>query len=255
MDEYVQIGEVTTWYEQQGSGEPLVLLHGGMCTNEFSWAHQMPEFAARFRVLAPERRGHGHTPDVPGPLSYDVMARDTVGFLETVVDGGAHLVGWSDGGIVGLVIAMTRPDLVHKLVAIGTNFHTTGLTPEATDFFASVTAESDDVAPLRIPYETVSPDGPEHWPVVFGKFSEMASAQPALSVEQLGQISAPTLVLVGDHDMISLEHTAELFRAIPNSQLGIVPGTTHDLAKQKAALVNRLILDFLEQAPSPAGPN
>ena len=253
MGKFAQIGEVKTWYDQEGSGEPLVLLHGGMCTNEFSWAPQIPEFAARFRVLAPERRGHGHTPDLPGPLSYDVMAADTIGFLETVVGGPAHLVGWSDGGIVGLVVAMARPDLVHKLVAIGTNFDTTGLTPEATDFFESVTAESDDLAPLRIPYEAVSPDGPEHWPVVFGKFSEMAATQPAIPVEHLGMINAPTPVLVGDHDMISLEHTAALFRAIPNAQLGILPGTTHDLAKEKPALANRIILDYLEQDPSPPG--
>jgi pimeloyl-ACP methyl ester carboxylesterase len=90
MGEYVQIGGLRTWYEQEGSGEPLVLLHGGMATNE-SWASQMPEFAARFRVIAPERRAHGHTPDLPGPLSYDVMAADTIGFLETVVGGSAHL--------------------------------------------------------------------------------------------------------------------------------------------------------------------
>ncbi len=252
MGEYTQVGEMKTWYEQEGSGEPLVLLHAGMCTNEYCWASQMPDFAARFRVFAPERRGHGHTPDLHGPLSYDVMAADTIDFLETVVGGRAHLVGWSDGGIIGLVVAMTRPDLVHKLVAIGTNFDSNGLTPEATAFFASVTAESDDVAPLRVLYEAVSPDGPEHWPVVFGKFSEMASAQLAIPVERLGQISAPTLVLVGDHDMISLEHTAALFRAIPNGQLGVMPGTTHDLAKQKPALVNRLILDFLEQDPATA---
>ena len=248
MGEYVQIGGLRTWYEQEGSGEPLVLLHGGMATNE-SWASQMPEFAARFRVIAPERRAHGHTPDLLGPLSYDVMAADTIGFLETVVGGSAHLVGWSDGGIVGLLVAMTRPDLVHKLVAISANFDTSGIVPQATEGMASMAPESDEVAMLRMPYESSSPDGPEHWPVVFGKFLEMASTQPAISVEQLGRISAPTLVLAGDDDMISLEHAAALFRAIPNSQLGLVPGTSHFLAMEKPALVNRLVLDFLEQDP------
>lgn len=100
MGSYVEIGELKTWYDEQGEGEPLVLLHGGMSTNE-TWGAQMPDFGARFRVTAPERRGHGHTPDLEGPLSYDVMANDTIGFLEAVVGDPAHLVGWSDGGVVG----------------------------------------------------------------------------------------------------------------------------------------------------------
>ena len=108
MATYIEIGGVKTWYDEDGSGEPLVLLHGGLSTNE-TWAPQMPEFAERFRVLAPERRGHGHTPDVDGPLSYDAMATDTIGFLDAVVRRPADLVGWSDGGIIGLIVAMRRP--------------------------------------------------------------------------------------------------------------------------------------------------
>ena len=78
MGSYVEIGELKTWYDEQGEGEPLVLLHGGMSTNE-TWGAQMPDFGARFRVTAPERRGHGHTPDLEGPLSYDVMAQARAG--------------------------------------------------------------------------------------------------------------------------------------------------------------------------------
>ena len=77
---------------EEGTGEPLVLLHGGLCTNE-TWAAQMPAFAERFHVVAPERRGHGHTADVPGPLTFADMATDTIGFLDRIVGGPAHLVG------------------------------------------------------------------------------------------------------------------------------------------------------------------
>ena len=135
MGGYVEIGALKTWYEEQGGGEPLVLFHGGMCTNA-TWAAQMPEFGAHFRVIAPERRGHGHTPDLEGSLSYDVMSSDMIGFLDAVVGGPAHLVGWSDGGVVGLLVAMARPDLVRKLVVIGANFDTSGLTPEAMEGFS-----------------------------------------------------------------------------------------------------------------------
>ncbi len=248
MGSYVEIDELKTWYDELGAGEPLLLLHGGISTNE-TWGAQMPDFGAHFRVIAPERRGHGHTPDLEGPLSYDVMASDTIGFLEAVVGDPAHLVGWSDGGVVGLLVAMARPDLVRKLVVISANFDTSGLVPQWLEGLTSMTAGSDDLAMFGSPYEAVSPDGPEHWPVVFAKFQNRVSTQPNVSVEQLGRISAPTLVLAGDDDMISLEHTAALFRAIPNSELAVVPGTSHALLMEKPDLVNRIVLDFLKKAP------
>ena len=250
MGAYIEIGELKTWYDEQGRGDPLVLLHGGMGSNA-TWAAQIPEFGTRFRVIAPERRGQGHTPDLEGPLSYDVMSADTIGFLDAVVDGPAYLVGWSDGGVVGLLVAMARPDLVRKLVVIGTNFDTSGLTPEAMQGFTTLSADSDDLAMVREPYEAVSPDGPEHWPVMVAKFKEMVSTQPTITVEQLGRITAATLVVVGDDDIITLDHTSTLFRAIPNSELAVVPGTSHFLAMEKPDLVNRLVVDFLEQDPVP----
>src|SRR2546423_696809 len=91
MGQYVDVGYVSVWYTDEGNGEPLVLLHGGLCTNE-TWAAQMPAFARHFRVIAPERRGHGHTADVAGPLTYTAMAADMVGLLDHVVGMPAHLV-------------------------------------------------------------------------------------------------------------------------------------------------------------------
>jgi len=92
MGTYIEIDGVKTWYDEDGSGEPLMLLHGGLSPNE-TWGPQMRDFGRQFRVLAPERRGHGHTPDVDGPFSYHDMATDTIAFLEAVVEGPAHLVG------------------------------------------------------------------------------------------------------------------------------------------------------------------
>jgi pimeloyl-ACP methyl ester carboxylesterase len=250
MGAYVEIGGLKTWYDEQGKGDPLVLLHGGLVTND-TWGPQMADFGARFHVLAPERRAHGHTPDVEGPLSYDDMATDTIGFLETVVGGPAHLVGWSDGGIVGLLVAMGRPDLVRKLVAISANFDTNGATPEAAGALESMTPESEDTAMFRQMYEAASPDGPEHWPLVFGKMMEMLTTQPNLTPADLARIGAPTLVVAGDDDVISIEHTTTLYRAIPNAELAVVPGTSHTLTMEKPELVNRIILDFLEKDPVP----
>ncbi len=250
MGTYIEIGGLRTWYDEDGSGEPLVLLHGGLSTNE-TWGPQMPELGKVFRVLAPERRGHGHTPDVDGPFSYDDMATDTIGFLEAVVAGPAHLVGWSDGGIIGLIVAMRRPDLVRKLVAISANFDTSGVPEEILSHFLSMQPDSEGLASLRSMYEAASPDGPDHWPVVFAKFIEMASREPHIPPSELKRIAAPTLVLAGDDDLMSLEHTIELFASIPNAELAIVPGTSHFLTMEKPDVVNRLILDFIQKDPSP----
>lgn len=248
MGSYLETGGLKIWYVEQGAGEPLVLLHGGLCTNS-TWAPQMSGFAASFRVIAPERRAHGHTPDVEGPLSYDLMAADTIAFLTAYVREPAHLLGWSDGGIVGLLVAMARPDLVRKLVVIGTNYDVAGTVPGALEDLLSMRADSDDLAMLRTPYEKTSPDGPGHWPVVVAKFLEMAATQPHIRIEQLGQITAPTLVMVGDDDLVALDHTASLFQAIPNAELAVVPGASHFVTMEKPDLVNRIVLDFLQNDP------
>jgi pimeloyl-ACP methyl ester carboxylesterase len=249
MGEYIDIGAVKTWYDEQGEGEPLVLLHGGLVSNA-TWGMQIPELSAAFRVFAPERRGHGHTPDVEGPLNYDDMADDTIAFIEKVVGGPAHLVGWSDGGIIGLLIAIKRPDLVRKLVAIGANYDTNGVSPEAMAGL-DVTAESDEMAMLRSMHEAVAPGGPESWKVLYEKFLVMAHSQPNITVEELGTLGARTLILVGDDDLPTLEHTVSLYRSIPNSELAVVPGASHAVLMEKADVMNRLVLDFLTKDPAP----
>jgi pimeloyl-ACP methyl ester carboxylesterase len=247
---YIEIGGLRTWYDEAGSGEPLVLLHGGLPTNE-TWAPQISELAEHFQVLTPERRGHGHTPDVDGLWSYEDMAADTIAFLEAMADGPAHLVGWSDGGIIALLVAARRADLVRRLVVISANFDTSGVPEEVMSHFSALPPHSESLTPLRSGYQATSPDGPEHWRVVFAKFVELVSREPHIATVQLGQIVCRTLVLVGDDDLMTLEHTIELFRAIPDAELAIVPGTSHFLTMEKPTLVNRLILEFLQGAPPP----
>ena len=250
MGQYVQIGDLKTWYDEYGVGDPVVLLHGGLVTND-TWGPQIADFSGRFHVLAPERQAHGHTPDREGPLSYTQMTADTIGFLETVVKEPADLVGWSDGGIIGLMVAIERPDLVRKLVAISANLDPSGIAPEAVGMFTAMSPEAEDMAMFRQMYAAASPDGPEHWPVMFGKFIEMASKEPSIPAGDLARIQSPTLVLVGDDDVVALEHTIAIFRGISQAELAIVPGASHALPMEKPEIVNRLVTDFLTNEPVP----
>jgi pimeloyl-ACP methyl ester carboxylesterase len=249
VGEYVELPGVRTWYELEGQGDPVLLLHGGFVTNE-TWEQQRADFAANHRLFLPERRAHGHTPDVEGPLSYHDMAQDTIDFLSSVVGDQAHLVGWSDGGIVALLVAIERPDLVRKIAVTGANFKPASeIGPaEALD---GLTPDAPGMQMFRTMYEAASPDGAEHWPIVVGKMAEMFRTEPDIPIEDLGRIGAPTLVLVGDDDFIPLEHTIELYRAIPNSELAVVPGTSHGHFLEKPSLVNGLVLEFLDNDPVP----
>ncbi|MGW0612772.1 alpha/beta fold hydrolase [Streptomyces sp. NPDC002788] len=247
---YVELPGARTWYESEGAGDPLLLLHGGFCTNE-TWQAQRSAFAERFHVFLPERRGHGRTPDVDGPLSYQDMADDTIAFVETVVGAPAHLVGWSDGGIVALLVALARPDLVRKVVAAGANFLPGPQSVAAPEIFDHMTPDDPGMAVFREMYAAVSPDGADHWPVVAEKILDMIRTQPALSTDDLGRIRVPTLVLAGDDDLPALEHTVALYRAVPDAELAVVPGTSHALFMEKPDQVNRLVLDFLANDPVP----
>lgn len=219
----------------------MVLLHGGLAPGE-TMGQQARPLSERFRVYVPDRRGHGRTQDV-GPITFDLMAADTVAFLRDVVGGPAHLVGWSDGGIVGLVVALQAPELVRSLVTIGTNFHYDGGVMSAADF--GLTADAPEMKGFRDLYAKGSPDGPDHWPVVFEKVTHLWTVEPALTVEDLARIQAPVLVMAGDDDMVRLDHSVEMYQAIPRGQLAIVPGASHALPMEKPELVNRFIVDFV----------
>lgn len=244
MGKYVALAGVRTWYEVEGEGDPLLLLHGGFCTNE-TWGTLRPDFAGKYHLFLPERRAHGHTPDVEGPLSYHDMASDTINFLTTVLGGSAHVVGWSDGGIVALLVAIARPDLVRKLVVIGTNFDTSGYVPEAEAILDGLNADNPHLADLRALYDAASPDGSGHWVDVVAKMTDMFRREPHIPLGDLGRITAPTLVMVGDDDFFSVGHTMALYGTIPYSELAVVPGTSHALVWEKPQLVSRLVLDFL----------
>jgi pimeloyl-ACP methyl ester carboxylesterase len=245
MATYVQLGPVRTWYEEHGEGEPLVLLHGGLVDARF-FEPNLPALAKLFHVYTPERRGHGHTPDVEGPITYQLMTDDTIAFLETVVGQPADLVGHSDGAFVAMLVAIQRPELVKRLVMISGGFDKAG--EAAPDAEWDVDAIADFLAPA---YGEVSPDGIDHFRVVATKVGEMAAAEPHLDVAELAKVTCRSLAMFADDDLVTPQHMVEMYDALPNAELAIVPGTSHFLTQEKPELVNTIVVDFLTKEPLP----
>jgi pimeloyl-ACP methyl ester carboxylesterase len=230
------------WHGEAGAGEPLVLLHpGGAGVDSRALTPQVEGLAGRFHVFTQEQRGHGRTPDIDGPLSFDLMAADTADFIQGVVAEPVHLLGCSDGAVVALLTALRHPGLVRRLVLVAGVFHHSGWHDGVLD--------GDPPAFLRDSYAELSPDGPGHYDVLAGKLARMHAGEPSLSTADLRHLRARTLVMVADDDEVRLEHALDAYRAIPDAELAIVPGTSHGLLVEKPALCNRLINDFLTTDP------
>ena len=241
MGERVEINGHPTWVDQRGeTGDTVLVLHGGMSNSDTVLEALGAQLAARHRLVAFDRRGHGYTADTDAPFHYDDMATETIGVLEEVVHGPAHLVGWSDGGIVGLLVALRRPDLVTRLAVIGVNFHFDGILPMEMD------PDSPVPAMMLQSYAERSPDGEAHFGDVFEKFLLMATTEPTLTVDDLAKVSVPTLVMVGDDDLITLAHTCALYEALPAGQLCVVPRASHALPLEYPDETARVLLSFLE---------
>lgn len=223
---WVQLGPVHTWYAEFGDGDPVVLLHpGGVDARALE--PTVAGLASTLRVYTPERRGHGRTPDVEGPglspeltfaaLTFADMAADTIAFIEQVVGGPTRLAGCSDGGVVALMVALQRPDLVERLACVASVFHRDG-------WGGGMSGQTDRSDFVR-------------------RLDDMHSADPALTPADLAELSVRTLVMIGD-DEVSIEHATEFYRSLPVAELAVVPGTSHGLLVEKPALCNALLLDF-----------
>ena len=243
MSDYIKIdGHDLYCYEWENEGEAVVLLHGGM-SQTAHWASQIVPALEDYHVFAYDRSSHGFTSYRTESINFKYQVREAIDYLEKVVKEPAHIIGWSDGGIIGLFLAIQRPDLVKSLVAIGANFHFKG------------TVDTFEMGPIReeerAEYAIYSPDSPETLDRIFKQFNEMWKSEPDISVSDLQKIQCPVLVMAGDDDVIKHDHTIELFEALPLGQLAIVPGTSHILPKEKPGLVNLLITEFLEDLSYP----
>jgi pimeloyl-ACP methyl ester carboxylesterase len=237
MANHITVNGVHTWYQERGKGDPLLLLHGGFSDSR-EFTGNLDTLADRFRLYLPDRRGHGHTPDVDGPITARLMAEDMIAFVDKVIGGPTRVIGYSAGASVALLMALGRPDLVDRLVLISGVYHSDGLIYRPTPGVQMPPA-------VAAAYGEVSPDGVGHFQVVVDKVVKAVAEEPGLEAAELAGVTCPTLVMSGDDDIVTLGHTVQLYRGLTKGQLAIIPATSHLLLMEKPELTSGLVADFL----------
>ena len=190
---YASVNGLTMYYELHGDGPPLLLLHGGTGSIPEAW---IPHFSPRFRVVAPEFMGHGRTADaMDRPFHYHDLAEDMTELMRQLEIERAVIVGYSDGGIIGLDMAIHHPERVARLVTTGANTRVDGYTAENNEWIRTFDPAAVAVSGA---YARLSPDGPKHWPVLLARLKPMWTVEPHFTFEELRRIEVPSLIIVGD---------------------------------------------------------
>lgn len=219
-------------------GRTVVILHGGLSSSASLLRVLGPRLSKRFVIAAFDRRGHGRSADTDEPFSFDAMAEETIAFLE-YLGRRVYLLGHSDGANVALLVAMRRPDLVKRVALVGANYHFQGLVP-----MPEFTPTSPGFSEFAEKYARHSPHGIEHASAVVEKSLTLVKTQPTMTLEELATISVPVLVMSGDDDVANLSHTIEMYEAIPEAQLAILPGTSHAVLKERTKECAEIIERF-----------
>ena len=233
---YAEVNGLNMYYEIHGTGEPLVVLHGAYMTID-AMGELVASLAEARRVIAVELQGHGRTADIDRPISYEQMADDVAALLRHLGIGAADVFGYSMGGGVALQVAIRHPEVVRRLVVASASYTSDGAHPELLEMIPTLTPETFAGSPIEEEYLRLAPN-PEDFPTLVAKLKRLDMDHFAWPPEEIGGISSPTLIIVGDSDAILLEHAVEMFRllgggvmgdlaGLPKSQLAVLPGTTH----------------------------
>lgn len=234
LGRYVKTRGFNMYYETYGKGEPLLIIHGnGGSINNF--LYQIPYFAKSYKVILADSRAQGRSKDAGDSLSYEMMADDLNALLDTLHLDSAYVIGWSDGGINGLLLAMRHPEKVKKLAVTGANLwpDTTAVDPFIYNFAMKLNDSIQKLAP--------NPEIKNQ-----RKLMHLLSYEPHISTAQLSQIKCPVLVIGGDHDVLLPKHTLLIAESIPRSYLWIVPNSGHSTPIYHREEFNKVVGDFFK---------
>jgi pimeloyl-ACP methyl ester carboxylesterase len=250
---YAPVNGLRMYYEIHGSpngkSPPLVLLHGGGSTIETSFGKVLPSLAKTGQVIAFEQQGHGRTADIHDrPFTFEQSADDAAALMRHLKIEKADFFGYSNGGHIALQVAIRHPDLVRKLVVESAMFQRDGSDAAFWESFKHAKL-GDMPAELREAYLRVAPH-PEDLPKFFAKSVQRMLDFKGWTPEDIHSIDAPTLVIIGDHDIVRPEHAVLMFRLLPNAQLAVLPGTDHMTIVNRTDWLVSMIMTFLN-APMP----
>jgi pimeloyl-ACP methyl ester carboxylesterase len=232
---------IRLFYATIGDGPPVVLLHGGLANADY-WGNQVRALAPHHKVILVDSRGHGRSTRNAAPFGYDLMADDVVALLDTLHLPRADIVGWSDGAIIGIDLALRHRNRIGRVFAFAANTNLDGLNADVEknpNFAAFIRRAGDE-------YRTLSPT-PHEYAAFHAQISHMWESQPSWTDAQLRGITTPILIADGDHDeAIKLDHDVYMFRTIPHAGLLILPQTSHFAFLQDPAAFNAALLNFID---------
>ncbi|TIX23262.1 alpha/beta hydrolase [Mesorhizobium sp.] len=238
---YAPVNGIQMYYAVFGAGDPVLLIHGGLGHADI-WASQVATLSKTHKVIVADSRGHGRSTRTEQPYGYDLMASDYLALLDYLKIDKTALVGWSDGGIIGIDIALHHPERLTRLFAQAANVTTDGLDPGVMTnktFAAYIDRSGRD-------YKKMSKT-PDQYDAFVAQMSHMWESEPAWAKEQLAEITTPTAIVAGDHDeAIKREHTEYIAAAIPGAKLIILPNASHFAMLQAPDEYSQAALDFID---------
>ena len=258
---YVPVNGLQMYYEIHGTGQPLVLLHGAFSAIGTSFGQLLPGLAETRQVIAFELQGHGRTADIDRPLTLEGMADDVAAAIDQLGIGPADIFGYSTGAAVGLHLVLRHPDVARKLVLASVTYTMAGVHPGLMEGLGGMKPEMMHGSPWHEEYLRIAPN-PDAFATLFAKKTQMDRGIQDIPAEAVRAIKAPTLLIIGDSDTVRPEHEMQLFRllgggvfgdtpaGLPDSQLAILPGTSHVTVVNRADLLLPMITSFLD-APMP----
>ena len=243
---FVDVNGIRLYYKEAGTGDPILFLHGGLGTSDAHFQHQFAAFAKKHKIITLDTRGHGRSEFDEKKFTFELFADDTYDFLEALEIDSVNIVGFSDGGITGTIMAIQHPKKVKNLVIIGTN-----TVPDTTAIFAADIewVKNMDVKQMADQVKSSFPEhpSPERLTDFVEKMQSLWLEEPNLTDSDLRKISCPVLIIAGDDDTIKIEHQVYLQRTIPDSDLLIVPNTGHDAHIVRHEIVNKSISELLSR--------
>lgn len=261
MTGFVPVNGLEMYYETYGEGHPLVLLHGAFSAIDSSFGALIPGLAEGRKVIGFELQGHGRTADIERPLSNEAMADDVAAAIEYLELGPVDLYGYSMGAFVALLVTLRHPQLVRKLVFMSATYSMAGVHPGLMEGLGEMTPEMMHGSEWHEEYMRIAPD-PDQFATLFAKKTAMDRGYQDQPAEDIAAIEAPTLVIIGDSDLVRPEHAVEMFRLLgggvfgdmppgmPVSQLAVIPGASHVSIRLRADLLVPIVTAFLD-APMP----